>query len=82
MSVRWDGSIVACCMDSENDTVIGELKNAVNVHQNKNRVYANLIVGNSNSKFRNRNKGNNGNNEYEHISIYNTYNNTDRHFKI
>ena len=35
VSVRWDGSIVACCMDSENETVIGELKNAPQVRQNK-----------------------------------------------
>lgn len=36
VSVRWDGSIVACCLDSENETVIGDLKNVVHVRQNKN----------------------------------------------
>lgn len=35
VSVRWDGSIVACCMDSENETVIGTLKDAPKVRQNK-----------------------------------------------
>ena len=65
-----------------NKNICFEYNNQNNVHQNKNRVYANLIVGNSNSKFRNRNKGNNGNNEYEHISIYNTYNNTFNNYKM
>jgi len=35
VSVRWDGSIVACCMDSENETVIGSLKDVFNTKQNK-----------------------------------------------
>lgn len=36
VSVRWDGSIVACCMDSENETVIGSLNDVFNTKQNKN----------------------------------------------
>ncbi len=36
VSLRWDGTVVACCLDSENDTIIGHLDNFYDVRHNKN----------------------------------------------
>ena len=48
-----------------------------NYYKNQNNSFANLLT-NSNVNFNNRNKSN----KYEHIAIYNTYNNTFNNYKI
>ena len=48
-----------------------------NYYKNQNKTYTNLLT-NNNVNFNNRNKSN----KYEHIAIYNTYNNTFNNYKI